>query len=230
MKTMKVLFAVLGMLVITGCSQVPVVPAPGAAEPGAAPTTLPSTDSGAAAVPAGWATHTGQLCGYAISYPPEMQVTDQNEYSQLISVQMADSDDGARNFIYVSVITPEIEDKVAAGTYLADVYNYDPLATEILMGMQVGESKSSHQAPAMDSGFTYQRLPDTTLGGVTAMAYENAQPWEFPPGTKEIRYYALLDGCTYLIGGYMDTAGSALPGAISEDLFQQIMATVQLVP
>jgi len=82
----------------------------------------------------------------------------------------------------------------------------------------------------MESGFTYQRLPDATLGGVTVTAYENAQPWEFPSGTKEIRYYAILNECTYLIGGYMDTSGSDLPGAITEDLFQQIMATVHLAP
>jgi hypothetical protein len=227
---MKSFFGILGMLVITGCSQVPAVSPPGAAEPESAPTTLPSTGAEPVQVPAGWVTHTGELCEYAISYPPEMQVTDQNAYSQLISVPMAESDAGSSNFIYVSVIPPEISEKVAAGTYLADVYNYDPAATDTLLGIQVGESKSSHPAPAMESGFTYQRLPDATLGGVTAMAFENAQPWEFPVGTKEIRYHASVDGCTYLIGGYTDTAGAALPGAISEDLFQQIMATVRLTP
>jgi hypothetical protein len=177
-------------------------------------------------VPAGWATHKGELCEYAINYPPEMQVTDQNAHSQLINFPVVDRESGARHFIYVSVITPEIEAKVASGEYLADVYNYDPAATNTLLSMLVGEVGSSHQG--MASGFTYQRLPDAALGGVTAAAYENTQPWEFPPGTKEIRYYASLDGCTYLIGGYMDTTGSDLPGAITEDLFHQIMATVRL--
>jgi hypothetical protein len=226
---MKPFFAILGILVIAGCSQGPSSSEPDAAGYGAAPPTKPSTDAGAAAVPAGWATHSSQQCEYAISYPSEMQVTDQNAYGQLISFPVTNPDAGAHNFIYVSVITPEIQAKVAAGEYLADVYNYDPAAVEALLSMQVGESKSSHQAAAMESGFTYQRLPDTTLGGVTVMAFENAQPWEFPPGTKEIRYYATLNGCSYLIGGYMDTTGSDQPGAITEDLFHQIMATVRLM-
>jgi hypothetical protein len=226
---MKPFFAILGILVIAGCSQGPPSSEPGAAGYGAAPPTKPSTDAGAAAVPAGWATHTGQQCEYAISYPSEMQVTDQNMYSQLINFQVANPDTGARNFIYLSVVTPEMQEKVAAGDYLADVYNYDPAATDTLLSLQVGESRSAHPAPAMESGFTYQRLPDTTLGGVTVTAYENAQPWEFPPGTKEIRYHVSLNGCTYLIGGYMDTMGSDQPGAITEDLFKRIMATVRLM-
>jgi hypothetical protein len=217
------------MLVITGCSQVPSVSVPDAADGEASPEPAAPTEGAPAAVPAGWATHTGQQCEYAISYPSEMQVTDQNMYSPLINFQVANPDSGARNFIYLSVVTPEMQEKVAAGDYLADVYNYDPAATDTLLSLQVGESRSAHPAPAMESGFTYQRLPDTTLGGVTVTAYENAQPWEFPPGTKEIRYHVSLNGCTYLIGGYMDTTGSDQPGAITEDLFHQIMATVQLM-
>lgn len=223
MRSMKHFSAILGIFVIAGCGRVPSVSAPGAA-----PTTVPATDAPPAAIPGGWATHTGTLCEYAISYPSEMQVTDQNAHSQLINFPVVDRESGARHFIYVSVITPEIEAKVASGEYLADVYNYDPAATDTLLSMQVGQIGSSHQG--MASGFTYERLPDATLGGVTAMAYENTQPWEFPPGTKEIRYYASLDGCTYLIGGYVGTTGSDQPGAITEDLFHQIMATAQLKP
>lgn len=189
-------------------------------------------ESGEAPIPAGWATYTSasQQCGYAISYPPEMQVTDQTPYSQLFGFKLAESDAGARNFIYVSVITPEIQNMVREGLYNHEVYNYDPMATEILLNMQVGESKSVHQAPSVESGFTFERKPDTQIGSHTAQTYENAQPWEFPSGTKEIRYYLSLDGCTYLIGGYMDTTGSNQPGAMTEDVFHQVIATLQVTP
>lgn len=181
---------------------------------------------------AGWTMYTSssQQCGYSISYPSELQVSDQTQYSQIFGFDLSDSDAGARNFVYVSVITPEIQNMVKQGLYKYDVYNYDPAATEILLAMQVGESKSAHQAPGMESGFTFERKPDAQIGGHTAQTYENLRPWEFPAGTKEIRYYLSLDGCTYLIGGYMDTAQSAQPGAITEDLFRQIIATVQPVP
>jgi hypothetical protein len=78
--------------------------------------------------------------------------------------------------------------------------------------------------------FTYQRMPDTPIGGHAAQTYVNVQPWEFPDGTKELRYYLSLNGCTYLIGGYVGTASSNLAGAITEELFDQIIATIRLGP
>ena len=55
-------------------------------------------------------------------------------------------------------------------------------------------------------------------------------PWEFPPGTKEIRYYLQANGCTCLIGGYMDATGSSQAGAINKELFDQVIATFQVNP
>jgi hypothetical protein len=82
----------------------------------------------------------------------------------------------------------------------------------------------------VESGFTYQRQSDTLISGYTAQTYENIQPWEFPGGTKEIRYYLSLNGCMYLIGSYLDTTQSNQAGAITEELFNQIVATIQLNP
>lgn len=189
-------------------------------------------DSGEAPVPAGWAayTSTSQQCGYTIGYPLELQVTEQTPYSQLFSFNLPESDSDARNFVFVSVITPEIQNAVKDGLYNHEAYNYDPAATEILLNMQVGESQSVHQSTDMASGFTFERKADTQLSGYSALAFENLQPWEFPAGTKEIRHYLSLDGCNYLIGGYMDTTGSDLPGTITEASFNQIVATFQVTP
>jgi hypothetical protein len=226
--------ASLLLVVSVGCvpvsTQPPRQPSPNATEPQATPTPLSPTATSEVLIPAGWATHTSQQCEYAISYPSEMQVTDQNPYSQTFGFKLANPDEGPRNFIYVSVIAPEIQNMVKAGVYTNDVYNYDPAVAEILLNMQVGESKSVREFPNVESGFTYQRKPDTPISGHTAQTYENVQPWEFPGGTKEIRYYLSLNGCTYLIGGYLDTTQSNQPGAITEDLFHQIVATIQLIP
>lgn len=189
-------------------------------------------ESDEAPIPAGWATYASvsQQCGYAISYPSEFQVTDQTPYSQLFSFNLPESDAGARNFVFVSVITPEIQNAVKDGLYNHEVYNYDPAATEILLNVQVGESQSVHQSPSVASGFTFERKPDTQLSGHSVLTFENLQPWEFPAGSKEIRYYLSLDGCIYLIGGYMDITGSDLPGTITEASFNQIVATFQVTP
>lgn len=195
------------------------------------PRTIPA-ESGESPVPAGWTTYTSasQQCGYTIGYPPEFQVIDQTPYSQLFSFNLPESDAGARNFVYVSVITPEIQNAVKDGLYGYEVYNYDPAATEVLLNLQVGESQSVHQSPNVASGFTFERKPDTQLSGHSALTFENLQPWEFPAGTKEIRYYLSLDGCIYLIGGYMDTTGSDHPGTITEAAFNQMVATFQAMP
>jgi len=181
---------------------------------------------------AGWTTYTStsQQCGYTISYPPELQVTEDTPYSQTFGIKLTDSDAGARDFIYVSVVTPEIQTRIKEGTYEHEVYNYDPAATEILLNMQTGESKSVHQSLSMETGFTYERMQDTQISGHTAQSYENLSPWEFPSGTKEIRYLLSLDGCTYLIGGYVDTTQSNQAGRITESLFHQIIDAIQVMP
>jgi hypothetical protein len=196
----------------------------------AVPITPLSIVTNEALIPAGWATHTSQQYEYTISYPAKMLAHAENPYSETLVFNLANPEEGARNFIYVSVITPEIQNVVKQGGYLNDVYNYDPVETEILLNMQVGESKAVREIANTASSFTYQRQPDITISGHTAQTYENAQPWEFPVGTKELRYYLSLNDCIYLIGGYVDTTGSNQLDTITEDLFHQILATVQLIP
>ena len=237
MKRISPIFIILGILLISGCNQAAPIPPsatslpiPSATGPQAAPATPFFTASGEATIPAGWQTDTSQQCEYAVSHPVEMQVTDETPYSRTLGFNLANPDEGARNFIYVSVIAPEIQSMVQQGVYDHDVYNYDPTETEILLNMQVGESKPVRELPNVESGFTYQRKPDMPISSHAAQVYENLQPWEFPQGTKEIRYYLSLNDCIYLIGGYLDTTQSNQPGAITEELFNQIVATIQLMP
>ena len=222
---------VAGLLlaVNVGCgpvnTQLPEQYSPNGTESQSAPATPLPTATSEALIPDGWATYTSQRCEYTISHPAEMQVTNNGLYSRILGLQPPDPDQGARNFIYVSVISPDLQVNPDEG-----VYNYDPAVAEILLSMLVGENKPVHEDPNIAPWYTYQRQPDATISGHAAQTYENVQPWEFPTGTKEIRYYLSLNGCTYLIGGYMDTTGSNQPGTITEELFKQIVATIQLTP
>lgn len=189
------------------------------------PTKPLSTPTSEAMIPGGWRTYTSQLCEYSISYPSEMQVTNNGMNSRTLEFELDNPEEGARNFIYVSVINPDFQSLSEEG-----VYNYNPAEADILLNMQVGESKSPQDIADLAQWFTYLRKEDTPINGSPAQTYENVQPWEFPVGTKEIRYYISLNGCTYLVGGYMDTTGSNQPGAIDEELFNQIVATIHLLP
>jgi len=184
-----------------------------------------------ALVPTEWTTYNGTLyngtlrCGYTVSYPPAMEVSDNGAYSQSFSHKLTVPERGARNFIYISVIDQESERSDEE-----IIYNYAPAEMELLRTLAVGEHKSVRDIANVSAWFTYHRLPDTVIGGHTALAYKNIQPWEFPVGTKELRYFLSRNGCTYLIGGYLDTANVNLPGAITEERFNLVIATIRLYP
>jgi hypothetical protein len=203
----------------------PAQPTPSATEPAPTPTTASPTATGEALLPAGWTSYTSQGCEYALSYPAAMQISSGGAYSRSLDFKLDNPDEGARNFIYVSVIIPEFQSPGGES-----IYNYDPREAGLLLNLQVGESKSLRDDPQIAPSFTYQRQADTTISGHAAQTYENVEPWEFPSGTKEIRYYLSLNGCMYQIGGYVDTTQSNQPGAITEDLFHQIVATLRVMP
>jgi hypothetical protein len=172
----------------------------------------------------GWETHSASAdqgqCGYAIDHPADLSATSQGEYSWTLSHTQSEPSGPATNFVYISVIPDGLQSSEPGV-----IYNYDPTEAQTLLNLQVGASESFREDPNLAPSFTYTRLPDRTLGNQVAQTYENTQPWEFPSGTKEIRYYLKGSGCTYLIGGYLATVGSGQTGSIDEALFNQIMAT-----
>ena len=164
-------------------------------------------------------------CGYVIDFPADMDGAQQGTYSWILSPATAEPSGPAPNFLYISVIPDDFQ---SDGNEI--IYNYDPVETRTLLSLQVGESRSLRDDPNLDLWFTYTRLPDAALENQIAQTYENDQPWEFPLGTKEIRYYVQANGCTYLVGGYMATVGSGQPGAMDQERFERIIATFRLAP
>jgi hypothetical protein len=180
----------------------------------------PSTEPAAPATVSNWETYTSPSLSYSIRYPTDMAGSDNGSYSWTLAKTPTNPEDVTRNFIYVSVIPVDFKGEDG------EIYNYNKPETDILLNMQVGESKSLREDTT--EGFTYIRKPDTIISGQPAMTYENTQPWEFPAGTKEIRYYLQTDMYLYLIGGYIDTTGANQSGAITEELFNEIIATLQV--
>ena len=193
---------------------------------GCVPESTPAAAAPTPTVPPGWERYTNQgQCSYAIDHPANMDVTSQGPYSWLLSPSAAEPSGLVPNFIYVSVIPDDFQ---SGGEEI--IYNYDPVETRTLLDLQVGESRSLREDPNLADWFSYTRLPDRTLSNQTAQTYENDQPWEFPPGTREIRYYLQAQGCIYLVGGYLATVGSGQPGAIDQELFDRILASFRLAP
>jgi hypothetical protein len=119
------------------------------------------------ALPAGWETYyasggAGQ-CGYTVNIPSDIDDASQGEYSWIFNYKSTEPTEPVPNFIYVSVI-PDDRQSDEPGL----IYNYDPAATETLLNMQVGESKSLHEDASLAAWFTYTRLPDTMLADQAA--------------------------------------------------------------
>ena len=205
MKVQIVLCIFFGMLAGCAAPDTPVAPLP-------TPTVAP-----------GWERllHEGQ-CSYVIDFPADMESASQGEYSWILN---STAPEPVPNFIYISVIPDDFQSSEPGV-----IYNYDPAEAQTLLNMQAGEQRELRADPTVAPWFTYTRLPDTLLGAQPAQTYENEQPWEFPLGTREVRYYLRGNGCTYLVGGYMATVGSGQPGWIGEEAFDEIVATFRLTP
>ena len=216
-------------LASAGCAPATTQPAEPTAQEAVVPAptqTLPApTATSEASVPDGWTTYDSQRCEYSLSYPDDMQNTPNGTASRILGIEVADLEMGMRNFMYISTIDPESQN-----LEVGSIYNYNPSDANFLLKMPVGESQALQGNPQTSEWFTFQRLPDRSISGYSAQAYENTQPWEFPPGTREIRYYLVQDGCTYQIGAYVDTTESDQPGAITQALFEQIVDTIQVRP
>jgi len=232
-KTLSIIALSLLILVLNACSPFTITsvsgeqPTPvvdfGSPSPEAPTAALP-TVTAEAIVPSGWETHSNPRFHYRLSYPSDMEGADNGDYSWTLGMKLANPDEGARNFVYLSVIPAGFQSSSG------DIYNFNTAETDILLTMQVGESKSLREGSDTEEWFAYTRKPDTILSGQAARQYENTKPWEFPEGTKEIRYYLQTEAYTYLLGGYVDTTGSNQPGAITEALFNQIIATFRVTP
>lgn len=205
----KLILLSLALAWAAGCS-------PQSTQPAARPTPT---------LPPGWEPYVNQgQCAYAIDYPSSMEGVSLGMYSWTLSPSAAESGGPVPNFIYISVIPDGFQND---GSEI--IYNYDSAETRTLLNMQIGESRALRDDPNLEPWFSYTRLEDTGLGDRIAQTYENDQPWEFPLGTREIRYYLQANGCTYLVGGYMATVGSGQPGSIDQELFEQILASFRLV-
>lgn len=170
-------------------------------------------------IPAGWNVYENVDLYYSYAYPLEFTRDMSGSYSAQLYRNATTPSASTVNFIYFSVVpksnTPQD----------GEIYNFSSRDYEVLMDMNIGEERSFSAESGLVEYFTYARLPDTTLGGYIARAFENEKPWEFPAGTKEIRYIVDRPEYIYVIGGYIETS-SEPQRFITRPLFDQVMASV----
>jgi hypothetical protein len=183
------------------------------------PTVAPA---GKVTIPDGWKTYNSETLKYSISYPESYNVEANGENSIIIQKPLKTPSVGPANFVYVSVVTEDKYENDGA------VYNFNDDDYEKLMDLDIGDSVSfaASDQPELSKWFTYNRIEDTVIDGQPTRRFENKSPWEFPPGTKEVRYIFEDDGVIYVLGYYY--GGDGLENTIDPYEAFNIVSTFKL--
>jgi hypothetical protein len=183
-----------------------------------------TTEIGGRADIPGWETYTNARWSYSIGFPPGMEAREQSSNSWMAAYPTSASSQAPSNLVYVLVAPPNYPPERDL------IGSFGPPQAGMLLNLAIGDGISINGQGEMADGLIFTRLPETTLAGFPAAAFENNQPWQYPQGTKEIRYLLKLNDVLYVVGGFINATGADQPGTISQSLFDQIISTFQLVP
>ena len=166
-------------------------------------------------VPSDWLEYSSTEAQYSIFFPSHINSNCYNPYSCQFS-GLTSLGNGPASLVYVSVIPSNV--RLADGS----IYNYDASESAILSTIKTGETKTTRPSPEskeLETFYRYKRLPDTRINNHTAKVFENSRPWEFPSGTKELRYIITNDTGMYMIGAYTH------PDGITEEIARTIIGS-----
>lgn len=133
--------------------------------------------------------------GYQVRYPKSLTVEPIEKNSILILDPSSQDVIGNTNFVYISYIP------TLTGIEPGEIYNFNEKQFRMLIDTKTADSVDLSGGDQAE-WFTYNRLTDKTISGISAMHFINESPWEFPEGTVEERYILETDNGYYLIGEY----------------------------
>ncbi|OGM28904.1 hypothetical protein A2801_03010 [Candidatus Woesebacteria bacterium RIFCSPHIGHO2_01_FULL_41_10] len=157
--------------------------------------------------------------GYTLYIPKGMIIEKQSIYSTLFYPKDQSQSQGPANFIYISVVTPDMRDSVG------EVYNYNPSDFEKLTGLEaLGDSVNLafDDNPDLGQWFTYTIADEVNIDTGRVKIFENTKPWEFPAGTTENRFIYGTAENIYILGYY--TGGDSGATIDPREAYQSILS------
>lgn len=150
--------------------------------------------------------YTDPTYGYKIYIPEGFIADDQSKQSTLFYPQNQPQGAGPTNFIYISVVPPDMRNSVG------EIYNYNPSDFAKLIALEkVGDKTSLAGSPDMAEWFTYSVVEEFDFGSGRIKNFENTKPWEFPLGTTENRFIYATENNIYILGYYSGgTSGATI--------------------
>lgn len=174
-----------------------------------------------AVIPSGWQTRANEQLKYKISFPAGYKLTENGPNGVIIEKDVAVQGAGSANFIYLTVIP---DDKLESSG--GEFYNYNSREYRLLTGLMPEQSTSSGEIKDLERYYTYSRLPDEMISGLSSRVFMNSKPWEFPQGTVEYRYLINKSGNLYLLGSY--TGSGESDDVITVQEFGEIKKTLAI--
>ncbi len=137
--------------------------------------------------------------GYALYIPEGMTAEKQSEYSTLFYPADQPMGVGPTNFMYISVVPPQMRDNTGG------IYNYSPDQFQKLIALEnIGDSTNvvDGAVPELAQWYTYTVVAIEDMGTGKVKNFENTKPWEFPAGTTENRFIYGTNSNIYILGYY----------------------------
>jgi hypothetical protein len=191
---------------------------PAPVEPGGEPSGEGGSPQAGGQLPQGWQEITFSQ-GYSLAYPPEWAQCQVTRYSlSFCQVQEDPAWNGPPLRLYVSVFPRDHAN--------ADFEVYNFITAESIrefIALPVGGSRLREPNVMAPDYFTYTRLPDRMVAGLSTAMIENSRVWEAPPGTKERVVFIVTEDTTYILGLYYEA-----PEQLA--MFEQVLDSFRISP
>jgi hypothetical protein len=170
-------------------------------------------------VPEGWLALEDTTQGYTLAYPPQWEVCQVTRYSlAFCEIQQVPVEMGPPPRLYVALYP---QDSTNANFEIYNFISRDSI--QEFMVLPIGGSKLKEAGAILPEYYTYTRLPDRMVAGLTGLVIENSRVWEAPPEMKDRVVLLVNEGNTVMLGAYYET-----PEQLA--LFEQVLDTFVLIP
>lgn len=148
--------------------------------------------------------YTNSELGFSINMPENYKIVKEGDYSIRIMPDVEVLGMGPTNFVYISVVKPEMRENVG------DIYNYNPAHFKKLLtleNIQDSVDLSKDDLNGMGEWFTYTLVAIEDIDNGKVKNFQNLKPWEFPKATTENRFIYATEKNIYLLGYYTGGEG-----------------------
>ncbi len=162
---------------------------------------------------------------YSIKLPAGYKVESEGKYSKIFLPESVTEGVVPVNFIYVSVVTPDMKESVG------EIYNYNPDHFKKLIALKnVGESVNLvDSVPDLAEWYTYKLVGEENIDNSKVKNFQNNKPWEFPGGATENKFIYVTASNIYILGYYTGGDSVAQKSRLDPSLTSSVIKSFKVL-